>query len=86
MNNEMKNKEKKQMLERIIGIHQQILSGNKPNSSQLAEMFNVSISTISRDIEFLRTCINAPIEYDSHKRGYFYSTGYAIPINLFTCK
>lgn len=83
MNNEMKNKEKKQMLERIIGIHQQILSGTKPNSSQLAELFNVSISTISRDIEFLRTFINAPIEYDPHKRGYYYSPGYEIYIKDF---
>ena len=70
------------MIERMIGIHRKILSGCYPNSQQLAYDFEVSVSTISRDIEYMKTRLNAPIEYDAKHRRYYYSTKFDMPTNL----
>ncbi len=69
------------MLERIVAIHQKIKSGTYPNTAKLSRELEVSIPTISRDIEFLRDRFQAPIEYDSKKRGYYYISNYDMPLN-----
>ena len=58
---------------RIYWIDEEIASGKYPNSDDLARMYETSISTISRDIDFMRVMLNAPIEYDAFHRGYYYS-------------
>jgi len=63
----------KPALHRIYRIDEKIASGTYPNSGDLARMCETSISTISRDIEFMRDSLLAPIEYDHFKRGYYYS-------------
>jgi predicted DNA-binding transcriptional regulator YafY len=65
-------------LDRLYMIDRQIASGKYPNTNDLADYLHdnwgkVSLSTISRDIEFLRDRLNAPIEYDHLKRGYYYT-------------
>jgi len=45
----------------------------------LAEIAEVSVRTIERDIESLRDYFGAPIEYDHFKRGYFYSKPFDLP-------
>lgn len=60
-------------LPRIYFIDEKIASGSCPNSEELAHEYEVSVSTISRDIEFMRDMLNAPIEYDALNRGYYYS-------------
>jgi predicted DNA-binding transcriptional regulator YafY len=68
------------MLSRIYFIDRKIASGTYPNTRQLAEEYEAGTATISRDIEFLRDRIGAPIEYDSHHRGYYYSDkNYRLP-------
>lgn len=64
---------------RISKIHKKILSGVYPNSNELARELETSVITISRDIEFMRDSMAAPIEYDSSKRGYFYSSKFEMP-------
>ena len=61
------------MLERLINIHKEIRDENYPNTTELAKKFNdgKGISTISRDIEFLRDRLYAPIEYDYARKGYY---------------
>ncbi|MCL2231786.1 MAG: DNA-binding protein, partial [Treponema sp.] len=44
----------KAALPRIYRIDDKIASGTYPNSDDLARMCETSISTISRDIEFMR--------------------------------
>lgn len=72
------------MLERIIAVHNFIKSGCYPNTEKIRQFVNkkfnfydpkeqFSISTISRDLDFLRTRFDAPLEYDRGKGGYFYS-------------
>lgn len=68
------------MLERISKIHKKILSGCYPNSKDLAYDLEVGIATISRDIEYMRDRMGAPIEYDAQNRGYYYSEEFAMPL------
>jgi predicted DNA-binding transcriptional regulator YafY len=62
----------KTALPRIYRIDAEIASGKFPNSDDLARMCETSISTISRDIEFMRDQLLAPIEYDPLNRGFYY--------------
>jgi predicted DNA-binding transcriptional regulator YafY len=71
------------MLSRIYFIDRRIASGDYPSTRQLAEEYEAGTATISRDIEFLRDRIGAPIEYDSRRRGYYYSDkNYRLPVAL----
>lgn len=64
---------------RISKIHKKILSGNFPNSNELAQELETSVVTISRDIEFMRDSMLAPIEYDASHRGYYYTEEFKMP-------
>jgi predicted DNA-binding transcriptional regulator YafY len=68
-------------LPRICFIDREIASGKFPNTQYLAEKYEgVSVSTIGRDIAFMKDFMNAPIEYDAMRRGYYYSEPhYRIP-------
>ena len=63
----------KTALPRIYKIDAEIASGKHPNSDDLARLCETSISTISRDIDFLRDQLFAPIKYDAFHRGYYYT-------------
>lgn len=66
-------------LVRISRIHKMILAGEYPNSNELAEKLETSVITISRDIEFMRDSMMAPIEYSPQERGYFYYEKFDMP-------
>lgn len=74
------------MLERLSKIHAKIKSGCFPNTQQLAFDNEVSVPTISRDIEFLRDRFNAPISYDASQRGYYYEKDFDMPLNLISSR
>ena len=57
----------------MLRIHQSLSSGKFPNASMLAREIEVSTKSIHRDIEFMRDRLGLPIEYDSHRTGYFYT-------------
>jgi predicted DNA-binding transcriptional regulator YafY len=64
----------KTALPRVYKIDEAIASGKYPNTEDLARICdNVSIPTISRDIQFMKDQLLAPIEYDAFNRGYHYS-------------
>lgn len=60
-------------------------SGNYANCSSMAQEYEVSTKSILRDIDYLKNQCDAPIAYDTSKKGYFYTeTNYkmaAININ-----
>jgi len=68
-------------LERLYVIDSAIASGKYPNTNDLVECLkrasgdckSASISTIGRDIDFMRDRLKAPIEYDSFNKGYYYT-------------
>jgi len=63
----------KTALPRIYFIDKEIASGKYPNTRTLAKAYETGTATISRDIEFMRDMMNAPIEYDFTRKGYYYT-------------
>jgi predicted DNA-binding transcriptional regulator YafY len=63
----------KTALPRIYKIDEMIAGGKFPSTRQIAEAHETCMSSISRDIEFMRDSLGAPIEYDALHRGYYYS-------------
>ena len=61
------------MLERISYIHRKIKSGCYPNTKQLAYELESGLATISRDLDYMRDRMYAPIEYDFTHKGYYYT-------------
>jgi predicted DNA-binding transcriptional regulator YafY len=68
-----KNGEEKAKLSRIVRLDEEIRSGTYPNSEELAAKMEVNPRTILRDIDYLRTFYDAPIEYDFNNRGFYYT-------------
>lgn len=65
---------------RLLFIDEKIRGGKFPNATTLAEDYEVSSRTITRDIEYMRDSLGAPIEYDSVRKGYYYTeTNYFLP-------
>lgn len=62
---------------RLIYIDQKIRQGTRieryPNCREMAEEQEVSRKTIQRDVDYLKWEMNAPIEYDPVKHGYYYT-------------
>lgn len=61
-------------LHRIHRIFERIRSQDFPNRTTLAKEIEVSRKTIYRDLEFMTDFMNLPIEFDVHRRGYYFSS------------
>jgi predicted DNA-binding transcriptional regulator YafY len=57
----------------MIQIHQALRAGGFPNASTLARELEVSPKTIHRDLEFMRSRLDLPIEYDGARFGFYYT-------------
>lgn len=65
---------------RLLFIDEKIRGGKYPNATTLSEDYEVSSRTITRDIEYMRDSLGAPIEYDSVRKGYYYTeANYFLP-------
>ena len=58
---------------RIYFIDREIASGKYPNAPAMAKKYETSISSINRDIAYMRDMLDAPIEYDFFKKGFYYT-------------
>jgi len=63
----------KTALPRIYFIDREIASGKYPNAPGLAKKYETSLSSINRDIAYMRDMMSAPIEYDFFKKGFYYT-------------
>jgi predicted DNA-binding transcriptional regulator YafY len=63
----------KTALARIYFIDRELAAGKYPNTGSLAKAYETGTATISRDIEFMRDRLNAPIEYAFKRKGYYYA-------------
>jgi predicted DNA-binding transcriptional regulator YafY len=54
-------------------IDQEIASGRYPNAPGMAKKYETSLSSINRDIAYMRDMLGAPIEWDFFKKGYYYT-------------
>jgi predicted DNA-binding transcriptional regulator YafY len=71
-------------LERFIWFHGRVRDGRYPNAKDLAGHFEISSRTSQRDVEFMRERLNAPLEYDAVKKGYYYTDrAYELPARWF---
>ena len=76
------------MLERFKVIHKKIQSGAYPNTENLRQACidilgldnKLSIATISRDLEYLRNSMEAPIEYNRYENGYYYTEEFELKL------
>jgi len=60
-------------LERVWRLHARLARGERVNADRLAAEFEVSRSTIRRDIEFMRDRLFMPIEWDAAEGTYVYT-------------
>ena len=72
----MTNKERDHKVKqlRLLQIDYMIRSGTYPNVPEMRERFEVSRSTIMRDLEFLQARYKAPLKYDIKRKGYYYKS------------
>ncbi|MDA3940983.1 MAG: WYL domain-containing protein [Spirochaetia bacterium] len=63
----------KNHLERILFIDTYIRSGSFPSKKKFSNYFEVSAKTIERDFEYLRDRLDAPLEYNKDRKGYYYT-------------
>ena len=67
----------KNQLLRLIFIDKKIREGMESgvlaNCRRMADEYEVSPKSIMRDIDYLKYQRDAPIEYDSQKKGYYYT-------------
>jgi predicted DNA-binding transcriptional regulator YafY len=68
-----KQREDKVKALRLLKLEHLIKTLNYPNTTVLCKELEVSRRTIMRDLEFLQDQYNAPIEYDSFHRGYYFT-------------
>ncbi len=72
-------------LERVLALDALIRAGRFPNARTIVEQFEVSERTAYETLEFLRDRLNAPVEHDSARGGWYYTEpSYALPAFITT--
>ena len=66
-------KESRPPLQRMLRIHRALQSGKYPNAPTLAQDLEVSAKSVHRDLEFMRDRMDLPVEWDIHRRGFYYT-------------
>ena len=56
----------------MVHIHNRIQAGKYPNATTLSRELEVSVRSITRDLEFMRDRMSLPIVYDDVKHGFYY--------------
>lgn len=66
--------------ERYYWFDRQVRRDMFPNAAALARRFEISVKTAQRTIDYMRDKLCAPLDYDPHRKGYFYTeSGFALP-------
>ncbi|HEY8464458.1 MAG TPA: HTH domain-containing protein, partial [Bacillota bacterium] len=74
-----KDRTSRSALVRIWTIYALIKNKQYPDCRKLAAKLEVSPRTIERDIELLRDRMQAPLEYDRLRRGYYFTKEFSMP-------
>lgn len=67
---------------RIQWLHKKLSMNAYPNAQRICERFRISHRQAQRDFDFLKKKLGAPIEYDSAKKGFYYSAPFVLPVLL----
>ena len=65
---------------RIQWLHKKMTQNSYPNAQRLAERFGISHRQAQRDLNYLRSELGAPIEYDNSKKGFYYTCTFSLPV------
>lgn len=60
-------------LERFIWFDNEARRERFPNASKLAERFEIATKSAQRAIDYFRDRLQAPLEYESSRKGYYYT-------------
>lgn len=60
-------------IERMMRIHRLIENKGYPNCSKMAHEFEMSVRTVKRDIDFMKTRPEMPIEFEVRRNGYCFT-------------
>lgn len=60
-------------LVRMLHIHEALSAGRFPTRGSLAKQFETSVSTIQRDLDYMRDQMGLPIGFDPVRNGYHYT-------------
>ncbi len=72
---------------RLNLIDQEIRRGCYPSPQALADLLEINVRTVFRDVKTLRDDFGAPVKFDSGKNGYYYNEPtWNLPAILFTEK
>jgi proteasome accessory factor B len=66
-------KRSKTQAERLLDLDKQIRDNKFPNCTTFAAEWEISTKTAQRDIDFMKDRMEAPIEFDYLKRGFYYT-------------
>ena len=66
--------------DRIQWFHKMVAENCYPNSIHLAEKFDISHRQAQRDVDFLKTSLDAPLVYSKTRKGYFYEREFSLPM------
>lgn len=58
---------------RLLELDRQIRAGNYPNCTNFAKEWGYTRKTVQRDVTYLKDSLAAPVEYDYHRKGYYYT-------------
>jgi predicted DNA-binding transcriptional regulator YafY len=68
-------------LERFIWFDNEVRRDRFPNATKLAKQFEVSTKTAHRHLDYFRDRLQAPLEYDESRKGFFYTDpSFQLPI------
>lgn len=74
---------KKSQMVRIVEFDKEVRFRRYPNRYDFSTQYGISERTVARDVEYLRDRLRAPLEYDSDRKGYYYSKEWILP-SVFT--
>ena len=67
---------------RIQWLHKKLAQNSYPNAQRLAERFRISHRQAQRDLDYLRRELEAPISYDTRRKGFYYTEEFSLPLLL----
>jgi len=63
----------KSQFTRLMELDRQVRAGKYPNCLTFSKQWEVSQKTIQRDVDYLKYQLDAPLDYDRVKKGFYYT-------------
>lgn len=57
----------------MVELDRQIRAGKYPNCISFSKKWEVTQKTVQRDINYMKYCLGAPLEYERDRKGYYYT-------------